>query len=186
MTNPTTSKPVVLAEYMAKIWVRMLRRSGAIAEDASQKMAAGKYGYDDYVRSVRQLVDGNLLDGMELAETLLAGPGFKSAANVARSDPYPVGPYQNSEYEVTVTSPLSRGFGDAIPGARIGFEAVKSGEDDRLTSGILPIGTEHFRLVVDRTNLQSGFYFGQVTMVARPATKADAGDQQVVDVAIGL
>src|SRR5690349_10622450 len=88
MTNPTTSKPVVLAEYMAKIWVRMLRRSGAIAEDASQKMAAGKYGYDDYVRSVRQLVDGNLLDGMELAETLLAGPGFKSAANVARSDPY--------------------------------------------------------------------------------------------------
>jgi hypothetical protein len=186
MTNPTTSKPVLLAEYMASIWVRMLRRNGAIAAEASRKMAAGDYGYDDYLRSVTEFVDGNLLDGMELATTIIAGPGFKFASNVARSDPYPVGPYRNSEYEVAVTSPLSRGFGDAIPRTRIGFEAVKGGEADRATSGILPAGTEHFRLVVNRTNLQSGYYSGQVTLMARPAAKADAADQQVVDVDVRL
>src|SRR5438874_2650364 len=148
---------------MASIWVRMLRRNGAIAAEASRKMAAGEYGYDDCLRSATELVDGSLLDGMELAETLLAGPGFKFASNVARSDPYSVGPYQNSEYEVTVTSPLSRGFGDAIPGTRISFEAVKRGEADRPTSGILPAGTEQFRLVVNRINLQSGYYSWKVT-----------------------
>jgi hypothetical protein len=186
MTNPTTSKPVLLAEYVASIWVRMLRRNGAIAAEASRKMAAGNYGYDDYFRSVTNLVDGNLLDGMELATTLLAGPGFKSASDVARSDPYTVGPYQNSEYEVTVTTPLSRGFGDAVPDTRIGFEAVKNGADQGQTSGILPAGTEQFRLVVDRTNLQSGYYIGQVTLTPRPVAKADAGDHQVIDVAVKL
>jgi hypothetical protein len=170
MTNPTSSKPVLLAEYMAGIWVRMLRRNAAVAAEASRKMAAGDYGYDDYLRSVTTLVDGNLLDGMELAETLLAGPGFKLAPDVALSDPYPVGP----------------GFGDAVPVARISFEAVKSGEANRRTSGVLPVGTDHFRLVVNRTNLQSGYYFGQVTVTARPATNASVADQQVVDVAIKL
>jgi hypothetical protein len=186
MTNPTSSKPVLLAEYMAGIWVRMLRRNAAVAAEASRKMAAGDYGYDDYLRSVTTLVDGNLLDGMELAETLLAGPGFKLAPDVALSDPYPVGPDPNSEYEVTVTTALSRGFGDAVPVARISFEAVKSGEANRRTSGVLPVGTDHFRLVVNRTNLQSGYYFGQVTVTARPATNASVADQQVVDVAIKL
>jgi hypothetical protein len=186
MTNPTPSKPVVLAEYMASIWVRMIRRNGAIAAEASRKMAAGDYGYDDYFRSVTKLVDGNLLDGMELATTLLAGPGFKSASDVARSDPYTVDPYQNSECEVTVTSPLSRGFGDSIPGSRISFEVVKNGKAQGQKSGILPAGTEEFRLIVDRTNLQSGYYFGQVTLTPRPATKADAADQDVVDVAVRL
>jgi len=184
MTNPTSSKPVLLAEYMAGIWVRMLRRNAAVAAEASRKMAAGDYGYDDYLRSVTTLVDGNLLDGMELAETLLAGPGFKVASDVARSEPYPVGPDPNSEYEVTVTSALSRGFGDAVPVARISFEAVKPGEADRVTSGVLPAGTEHFRLVVKRTNLQSGYYSGQVTV--RPRATASATNQQVVDVAVKL
>jgi len=48
------------------------------------------------------------------------------------------------------------------------------------------VGTDHFRLVVTRTNLQSGYYFGQVTVTARPATNASVADQQVVDVAIKL
>ena len=43
MTNPTSSKPVLLAEYMAGIWVRMLRRNAAVAAEASRKMAAGDF-----------------------------------------------------------------------------------------------------------------------------------------------
>jgi hypothetical protein len=186
MTGPLTSKPVLIAEYLASLWVRMLRRNGAVAQEASRKMRAGEYGYDDYLQSVTQLIDGNLLDGIELATTILGGPGFNLASNAKRSAPYAIGPYLNREYQVTIKSPLTRGFGDELPTARVSIESVQGAETKPCPAGILPAGTEQFRLVVDRTDLQSGSYAGTAEVTPLPADQADDADKQVVNVSIEL
>jgi len=186
MTGPLTVKPGLVAEYVASVWVRMLRRNGAVADEAARKMKAGEYGYDDYLQSVTNLVDGALLDGVELATTFLGGPGFNVASNVKRSAPYAVGPYKDRQYQVTITSALSRGFGDALPATRVSFESLQANQAETCPAGVLPAGTEQFRLVVDRTNLQSGAYAGKAEVTPLPAPMADACDKLVMDVSIEL
>jgi hypothetical protein len=186
MTGPLTGKPELLAEYVAGVWIRMLRRNGAVADEVARKMKAGEYGVDDYLQSVTNLVDGALLDGIELATTFLGGPGFNVASNVKRSAPYAVGPYKDRQYQVTITSPLSRGFGDVLPATRLNFESLQANQAETCPAGVLPAGTEQFRLVVDRTNLQSGSYAGKAEVTPLPAAMADAGDKQVMDVSIEL
>lgn len=184
MTDEVTSKPVLIANYLSRLWVRMIVRNGTAAETALRRIRAGDYGLKGYVQTVAELVDGNLFDGVELAEGVVAGPGFKVASNVVRSNPYPV-PLQDCQYQVTLTSPLTRGFGDKLDEDRVSFESVQGDDTAQSATGLLATGAEKFHLVVNRKNLQSGSYAAKAE-VTPMATGADDGDKQTLDVTIEL
>jgi hypothetical protein len=184
MTSQLSSKPAIIADYFAKIWVRMIKRNGALVEEALRKMGAGEYRSEDYFQTLTQMVDGNLSDGSEVAEAVAAGPGFKVASNVVRSSAYGVPP-SSCQYQVTLTSPLTRGFGDELPHDRVSFESVQGDDKTHCPTGLLLSGAEKFHLVVNRTDLQSGSYVA--TAVVTPMTNAaDNADKIPVDVTIEL
>lgn len=185
MTSSMSSKTIILADYLSDVWLRMIRRNGAVAEEAARKIRAGEYGFDDYLQSVAYLVDGNLLEGLDVAQTVVAGPGFKLASNVRRSACYPLDD-SDSQYRVKLTSPLTRGFGDELPERRITFESVEGSEATHCPTGILAKGAEQFRLVVDRTNLQSGSYVAKVEVTPVAAELAVDGKIPERDVTIEL
>jgi hypothetical protein len=184
MTRPLSTKPAILADYLANIWVRMIVRNGGIAEEALRRIRAGEYGFDDYLQSLTQLVDGNLSDGFEVAETAAAGPAFKVAPNVVRSSPYPL-PSSTCQYQVTLTSPLSRGFGDALEPHLVSFESVQGDAKTHCPTGLLATGAEKFHVLVNRTNLQSGSYVAPAVMKPM-ADGADDADNVPVVVTIDL
>lgn len=184
MTRPLSTKPAIMANYLASIWVRMLERNGVIAEEALRKMGAGDYGFDDYLQSLLRIADGNLSDGFEVAETAAAGPAFKVAPNVVRSSPYSV-PSTMCQYQVELTSPLSRGFGDALPAERVSFESVHGDEKKHCPTGLLASGAEMFHVLVNRANLQSGSY-SATAQVTPLADDADEADKIPMDVTIEL
>lgn len=184
MTRPLSTKPAIIADYLATIWVKMLQRNGAITEEALRRMRAGEYGFDDYMQSLTEIVDGNLSDGFVVAETAAAGPGFTVASDVVRSSPYPVS-YSNCQVQVTLTSPLSRGFGDQVDEDRISFESVQGDAKTHCPTGLLAAGAEKFHLVVNRRNLQSGSYVASA-VVTPMADDADEADKMTMDVTIDL
>lgn len=187
-TFPAMGNPVAFAEYCASILVRMIKQTGAVADDAVQKMDAGDYGCDNWFKSVNQLADVAMQGGMELAETIFAGPGFKLAQCLRYSDWYPVGDGDECQYQVTICTPLSRGVSaDPIPDGRISYQS-KQGEVVQQSLGdLLPVGAEHFRLVIDRTDLQSGYYWGEARITRIPATSgAAAPNEHIVPVTIKL
>ncbi len=184
MTRPLSTKPAIMANYLASIWLRMLERNGAIADEALRRMGAGEYDFADYAQSLVQIVDGNLSDAFELAETAAAGPAFKVAPNVVRSSPYNV-PSSTCQYQVELTSPLSRGFGDEIPSDRVSFESVQGDEKKHCPTGLLANGAEKFHVLVHRANLQSGSYSAPAK-VTPLADDADEADKIPMDVTIEL
>ncbi len=184
MTQPLSTKPAIIANYLASIWVRMLERNGAIADEALQKMGAGDYDFADYMQSLINIVDGNLSDGFELAETAAAGPAFKVAPNTVRSSPYPI-PSSTCQYQVELTSPLSRGFGDEIAADRVSFESVQGDDKKHCPTGLLAHGAEKFHVLVDRVNLPSGSYIAKA-QVTPMADDADDADKIPMDVTIEL
>lgn len=186
MTRQEASKPVLMADYLSKLWVRMIVRNGAAAESALRRMREGDYGFNGYVQTVAELIDGNLFDGVELAETIVAGTGFKVASNVVRSAPYPVGPPHDCQYWVKLTTPLTRGFGDELPERRVTFESMKGDEVTHCPTGLLATGAEHFCLVVDRTDLQSGSYAAKVEVTPVATELAVDGKKPELDVTIEL
>ncbi|RDH76012.1 hypothetical protein DVS77_23300 [Mycolicibacterium moriokaense] len=179
-----TTKPAILADYLAKIWLNMIERNGAIAEEALRKTRAGAYGFDDYAQSVLEVVDGNLSDAFVVAETAAAGPAFTVAPSLVRSSAYPI-THTGCQVQVTLTSPLSRGFGDKIDPNRVSFESVSGEDKTQCPTGLLAAGSEKFHVVVDRTNLQSGSYVASA--VVTPVTEdADDADKITMDVTIDL
>jgi hypothetical protein len=186
MTDSVSSKPVILADYLSDLWVRMIRRNGAVAESALIKLRSGDYGLGGYLQSVTELLDGNLLDGVDLAETFAAGPGFKVAANVVRSGPYVLGPPNDCAYRVRITSPFTRGFGDELPAKVVSFESVQGDNKTHCPTGLLVSGAEKFHILVDRTNLQSGSYAGKVRVTPATSGIADSSDPEPRNVTIDL
>jgi hypothetical protein len=186
MTDSVSSKPLIIADYLSDLWVRMIERNGAVAESALTKLRNGGYGLKEYLQSIGELVDGNLFDGIELAETIAAGPGFTVASNVVRSSPYAIGPPNDCAYRVKVTGPLTRGFGDELPAKAVSFEAVQGGDKKHCPTGLLVSGAEKFHILVDRTDLPSGSYAGQLHVMPAATGSADSSDTEPWNVTIEL
>jgi hypothetical protein len=184
MTDSVSSKSLIIADYLSDLWVRMIRRNGAVAESALIKLRNGGYGPGEYLQTIGELVDGNLLGGLELAETIAAGPGFTVASNVVRSSPYAIGPPNDCAYRVKVTGAFTRGFGDELPSKVVSFEAVQGGDKTHCPTGLLVSGAEKFHILVDRTDLQSGSYAGQIHVM--PAGLADSSDTKPWNATIEL
>jgi hypothetical protein len=186
MSDSVSSKPLIIADYLSDLWVRMIRRNGAVAESALIKLRKGGYGPKEYLQTIGELVDGNLLDGVELAETIAAGPGFTVASSVVRSSPYAIGPPNDCAYRVKVTGAFTRGFGDELPSKVVSFESVQGDDKTHCPTGLLVSGAEKFHILIDRTDLQSGSYAGQVHVTPAVTGLADSSDTKPWNVTFEL
>lgn len=186
MTDSVSSKPLIIADYLSDLWIRMIQRNGEAAELALIRLRKGDFGPSGYLQSIGDWIDGNLMDGVDLAETMVAGPGFKVADSVVRSNPYAIGPPNDCAYRVKVTTPLTRGFGDELPAKAVSFESVKGDDRTHCPTGLLVSGAEKFHILVNRTNLQSGSYAGEVLVTPTATGMADKDDTKPQNVTIEL
>ena len=72
MTDEVTSKPGTHGQLSLRLWVRMIRAQRYGGRNSPTQDAGRRYGLNGYVQTVAQLVDGNLFDGVELAEGVVA------------------------------------------------------------------------------------------------------------------
>lgn len=163
----------------AAITRRMLVQSGEVAKNATEKISAGNYKADDWIKSATQLADIAALGFVEMGENLIAGPGAAVVPITLGSDPFPVPPSGDSrQRELSFTKPLSRGATmDAIPAAKVKF-VVDSG----LPAGTLPPTAQEFRFTVQVAGVASGVYVGEVTVKLKGG--AVIGDPVKVDIAL--
>lgn len=147
----------------AAITRRMLVQSGEVAKNATEKISAGNYKADDWVKSATQLADIAALGFVEMGENLIAGPGAAVVPITLASDPFPVpvpataSPLQR---ELSFTTRLSRGTTQDF----IAPEKVKFVVDSGLPVGTLPSNAKEFRFTVQIAGVPSGVYVGEVTV----------------------
>lgn len=139
-----------IGDYSRAVGRRMARESRMVAKAATEKMDEGAYDIDDWVVSLTRLTDIAVVGGLEIAQTLFAGP--------ARFD--------NEPRVIDLTAPAGAGrrqFGDVvlkrygpddepqIPREQISFEpeALAAGDTD-------------FRMLIKPYQLISGVYRGTV------------------------
>ena len=64
-----------VADYSRADGRRFLQEARDVSLDATRRIDAGTYDVDDMVMSMTRLVDHAIIDGLEVAQTLLSGPG---------------------------------------------------------------------------------------------------------------
>lgn len=139
-----------IGDYSRAVGRRMARETRLVAKAATEKMDEGSYDIDDWVVSLTRLTDIAVVGGLEIAQTLFAGP--------ARFD--------NEPHVVDLTAPPAAGrreFGDVvlrrygpddepeIPRELISFEPPQ-----------LEAGDTDFRMLIKPYQLTSGVYRGTV------------------------
>lgn len=186
VTQTAQSNPRDWLLYLNTILVRWINESAAVVADGADQMSSGEHTVDSCFKTASRLADIALLNGVEYATTVFAGPGFTMLTLVSHSAWYD-GPKDRScahSIGISATEPLSRLVADdPIPTVRIGFE-VKTADGARLCPDrVLPAGTEKFRVVVSRLGIHSGCYTGRVVLT--PVTPA-TGDPDSFKVEIEL
>jgi hypothetical protein len=143
-------KQLALGEYVSSVVRRMARQSGTVAQAAAYDVQRKEYTPKRWMESITRMIDIAIAGGMEIAETVAAGP--------ARFEHQPVasGPFSATQSKKTrplaIGSPFKReGTDEEIPPNKISFEP------DTL---IPPNKT--FNVMVNATGLTSGVYTGSV------------------------
>jgi hypothetical protein len=186
VTQTAESNPREWLQYLNTILVRWINQSAAVVADGADQMSAGEHTVSSCFKTASRLADVALLNGVEYAATVFAGPGFTMLTLVSASDWYD-GPKDRScahSIDFSATEPLSRFVADdPIPTVRIGFEVQTPDGARPCPDRVLPAGTAKFRVVVHRPGIRSGCYTG--TVVLRPVPPA-TGAPVSVDVDIEL
>ena len=174
-------------QYLNTIVVRWVNQSAAVVADGAEKMSDTEHTVSSCLKTASTLADLALLNGVEYAVTVLAGPGFRMLALVSASDWYD-GPQDRScayNIDISATEPLSRFVSaDPIPADRVGFEVqTADGGVRQCADRVMPAGAAKFRLVVSRLGIHSGCYTGKVSLKPVPP---QTGSPVTVDVNIAL
>lgn len=139
-----------IADYSRAVGRRMAKESRVVAKAATEKMDEGTYDIDDWVVSLTRMADIAVVGGMEIAQTLFAGPArFDSEPHVVDLQA-PPGKTRRQFGEVVL-----RRYGPddepEIPRKRISFEPSH-----------LEPGDTAFRMLIAPYQLTSGVYRGTV------------------------
>ena len=63
-----------MGEYIASIVRRMVSQTGSVAQDASVHVEKKEYTPNKWLESVTRMIDISIAGGMEIIETVAAGP----------------------------------------------------------------------------------------------------------------
>ena len=167
---------LAMGEYIASVVRRMVGQTGMVAQDASIHVENMAYTPSKWLESMTRLIDIGIAGGMEIVETVAAGPA-RFEVQPLRSDEFEAPAAPNGEVRTLVAGDLKRDATSAtIPKSKITFDPPT----------LEPPNTK-FRVLVDASGLVSGVYEG--TVLAEYAKK-DAPDvtpdPDPVDVSIPL
>ena len=172
----------VVTDHMTTVVRRMANQARTVVDDAAKQLDGQGYGPDDWAKTMTKLSDVALINGIELAGTALVGPGRYETEPIT-SDFFLVqlaDPHQ--QHALSLTSPLVLAGGHAT----ISEDCVTFDPAD----GVLPAGTNIFRIRVEAAGLRSGIYLGAVWAIPRDASGSqavsEAISEEVVPVIIGL
>jgi hypothetical protein len=141
----------------------MVLAARAVGMEAAEKYENGAYGPEQWNRSMRQLFDGAILGGVELAETMMAGPGARWAPTEVESDLFCVGGDLDCDRRLELISPLTcMGTMLEIRNSHVSFRPGAGCDSERNPFGRLSEGEKWFRIVVDTTGVASAAYTSKV------------------------
>jgi hypothetical protein len=161
---------------------RMANQARTVVDDAAKKLDTQGYGPDDWAQTMTKLGDVALINGIELAGTAVVGPGRYEIGPIT-SDYFLVQSADpDQQHTLSLVSPLVLAGGhETIAEDCVTFDPA---------DGVLPAGTNKFRIRVKTTGLRSGIYLGTVWAIPRDASGAqavsEALSEEVVPVIIGL
>jgi hypothetical protein len=145
---------MALGEYLASVVRRMVNQTGAVAADASVHVEKKDYTPKKWLESMTRLIDIGIAGGMEIVETVVAGPA-RFEVQPVRSDEFEAPPAPNGEVRTLVAGDIRRDATDsAILASKISFDPPT----------LVPPNTK-FTVLVDASGLVSGVYEGKVTAV---------------------
>lgn len=164
---------LAMGEYIASVVRRMVTQTGAVAADASKHVEDKNYTPSKWLESMTRMIDIGVAGGMEIVETVVAGPA-RFEVQPIRSEDFdaPADPPGETRPRVLEAGELKRDATDSpIPKSRISFDPP-----------VLDSGKTAFCVVVDASGLASGVYEGKVLMVR----KGDVPPFESVEVSIAL
>jgi hypothetical protein len=147
---------LAMGEYIASIVRRMVTQTGTVAADASAHVEKKDYTPTKWLESMTRMIDIGVAGGMEIVETVIAGPA-RFEVQPIRSDDFeaPAVPPGETRTRTLVADELKRDATDSpIPKSRISFDPP-----------VLDSTVTKFRVVVDASGLASGVYEGKVLAV---------------------
>jgi hypothetical protein len=126
---------MAMGEYIASVLRRMVSQTGTVAQDASNHVDAKAYTPSKWLESVTRLIDIGIAGGMEIVETVDAGPAT------------------NGETRTLVPGSLKRdATNTAIETYKISFDPPT----------LVPPNAK-FTILINASDLVSGIYEGDVT-----------------------
>ena len=143
---------LAMGEYIASVVRRMVTQTGTVAADASIHVEKKDYTPTKWLESMTRMIDIGVAGGMEIVETVIAGPA-RFEVQPIRSDEF----HRKAagQTRTLVAEVLKRDATDStIPKSRISFEPP-----------VLAPGITGFCVVVDASGLASGVYEGKVLAV---------------------
>jgi hypothetical protein len=145
---------LAMGEYIASVVRRMVTQTGTVAADASTHVENKDYTPKKWLESMTRLIDIGVAGGMEVVETVVAGPA-RFEIQPVRSDEFEAPAAPNGEKRTLVAEDLKRDATDSpIAKSRISFDPPVLGPTDT-----------KFRVLVDASGLVSGVYEGKVLVV---------------------
>jgi hypothetical protein len=143
-------KHLVLGEYVSTVMRRMVSQAGTVAQAAADDVEGFAYTPRRWLESMTRLIDIAIAGGMDIAETLVAGPAAFEGQPVASAS-FTVANGTETR-ELSWDTELRRdATEDKIPAHKIRFDPPT----------LIPPNNE-FRVLVNTSGLVSGVYKGKV------------------------
>jgi hypothetical protein len=149
-------KHLVMGEYVSSVVRGMVTQASVVAQDAANDAEKMSYTPKSWLQSMTRLIDIVVAGGMDIAETLGAGPAQFESQPIAtvfytvKADTAPRNP-------VWTTKPTRDAADDKIDDKKLTFDPPT----------LLP-GATQFRVLVKSDGLLSGVYKGVVTVGQEP------------------
>jgi hypothetical protein len=141
---------MAIGEYVTTVVRRMITQAGSVAQAASMDVDNKDFSSKTWLESMTRMVDIAIAGGMEIAETIAAGPA-QFERPPARSDTF-TAPAKNENRVLSFETPLKReATEDIVSPDRISFEPPT-----------LAANETEFCVLVDPNGLASGVYRGTV------------------------
>jgi hypothetical protein len=162
---------LALGEYIAWVVRRMVSQTGTVAAAASIEVEKKKYTPNKWLESWIRLADIGIAGGLEIIETIAAGPA-RFESQPVRFDGLEMNPAANGQTR-TLTASLIRDATDTpIPQSKISFEPPTL---------VAPNTT--FAMIVDTSGLVSGVYEGEIS-AAYPGTSPPPSDTLEISIPV--
>jgi hypothetical protein len=141
---------LAIGEYVTTVVRRMVTQAGTVAQAASMDVDNKDFSSKTWLESMTRMVDIAIAGGMEIAETIAAGPA-QFERPPARSDTF-AAPAKNETRALSFETPLKReATEDIVSADRISFDPPT-----------LAANETEFCILVDPNGLASGVYRGTV------------------------